>query len=113
MRVSPVDGIHLDAEGHGLLAARIYHQQQRTQHEIAENLNLSQVTVCRLLKRAEELGIVRTTVSPPFGTFVDLEELLEWKFGLAQVIIARAPNESEESMQGAVGAAAAHFLGTA
>src|SRR5262245_35079858 len=93
--------------------ARMYYERQQTQHQIADNLKLSQVTVCRLLKRAEQLGIVRTTVNPPFGTFVDLEELLERKFGLAQVIIARAPNESEESMQGAVGAAAAYFLGTA
>jgi DNA-binding transcriptional regulator LsrR (DeoR family) len=94
------------------IVARMYHEQRRTQHEIADCLNVSQVTVCRLLKRAEELGFVRTTVSPPFGTFVDLEELLERKFGLAQVIIARASNESEESMRGAVGAAAGYFLGT-
>jgi DNA-binding transcriptional regulator LsrR (DeoR family) len=39
-------------------------------------------------------------------------QLLEQKFRLAQVIIARAPNESEESMRGAAGAAAAYFLGT-
>ena len=91
--------------------ARMYHEERRTQLEIATSLNVSQGTVCRFLKRAEKLGIVRTTVSPPVGTFVDLEELLEQKFELSQVIIARAPSGSEESMQGAVGAAAAHFLG--
>jgi DNA-binding transcriptional regulator LsrR (DeoR family) len=91
--------------------ARMYHEERRTQLEIATRLNVSQGTICRFLRRAEELGIVRTTVSPPVGTFVDLEELLEQKFGLSQVIIARAPSGSEESMQGAVGAAAAHFLG--
>ena len=84
------------------IAARMYHEQQQTQHEIANNLHMSQVTVCRLLKRAEERGIVRTTVSAPVGTFVDLEELLERKFGLAQVIIVRAPNESQESVLGPV-----------
>jgi DNA-binding transcriptional regulator LsrR (DeoR family) len=89
----------------------MYHEERRTQLEIATSLNVSQGTICRFLKRAEERGIVRTTVSPPVGTFVDLEELLEQKFGLSQVIIARAPSGSEESMQGAVGAAAAHFLG--
>ena len=94
------------------IAARMYHEQQRTQHEIANNLKVSQGTVCRLLKRAEQRGIVRTTVSPPVGTFVDLEELLEQKFGLAQVIIARAPNQSEESVLGPVGAAASYFLAT-
>jgi len=84
------------------IAARMYHEQQQTQHEIANNLNVSQVTVCRLLKKAEERRIVRTTVRPPVGTFVDLEELLERKFGLAQVIIVRAPNESQESVLGPV-----------
>jgi DNA-binding transcriptional regulator LsrR (DeoR family) len=90
--------------------SRMYYEDGRNQLEIATSLNVSQGTICRFLKRAEELGIVRTTVSPPIGTFVDLEELLERKFGLRQVIIAQAPNGSEDTMQSAVGAAAAHFL---
>jgi len=90
--------------------AQLYHEERCTQNEIANKLRLSQGTVCRLLKKAEELGIVRTTVIPPAGTFVDLEELLEDKFGLTQVIIARAASDSEESIQRALGAAAAHFL---
>ena len=90
--------------------ARMYYEERRTQLEIATSLNVSQGTVCRFLKRAEKLGIVRTTINPPVGTFVDLEELLVRKFGLSQVIIAQAPNGSEESMRRAVGAAAAHFL---
>jgi DNA-binding transcriptional regulator LsrR (DeoR family) len=93
------------------LVARMYHEEQRTQLEIAASLNVSPGTVCRLLKKADERGIVRTMVIPPVGTFVDLEEFLEQKFGLSQVIIARAPSDSEESMQGVVGAAAAHFFG--
>jgi DNA-binding transcriptional regulator LsrR (DeoR family) len=90
--------------------AQLYHEERCTQNEIANKLRLSQGTVCRMLKKAEELGIVRTTVIPPEGTFVDLEELLEDKFGLTQVIIARAASDSEESIQRALGAAAAHFL---
>jgi DNA-binding transcriptional regulator LsrR (DeoR family) len=90
--------------------ARMYYEERRTQLEIATSLNVSQGTICRFLKRAEKQGIVRTTISPPFGTFVDLEELLEQKFGLSQVIIAHAPKGSEESIEDAVGAAAAHFL---
>jgi DNA-binding transcriptional regulator LsrR (DeoR family) len=93
------------------LVARMYHEERRTQLEIATSLNMSQGTVCRFLKKAEERGIVRTTISPPVGTFVDLEELLEQKFGLSQVIIARALSSSEESVQGVVGSAAAYFLG--
>jgi DNA-binding transcriptional regulator LsrR (DeoR family) len=90
--------------------ARMYYEERRTQLEIASSLNVSQGTVSRFLKRAEKQGIVRTTISSPIGTFVDLEELLERKFGLSQIIIAHAPNGSEESIQDAVGAAAAHFL---
>jgi len=88
----------------------MYYEKRQTQLEIAKTLNVSQGTVCRFLKRAEKRGIVRTMISPPVGIFVDLEELLERKFGLSQVIIAQAPSGAEESMQDAVGAAAAHFL---
>src|ERR1700724_4590360 len=70
--------------------AQLYHEERCTQNEIANKLRLSQGTVCRLLKKAEERGIVRITVIPPKGIFVDLEELLEEKFGLTQVIIPRA-----------------------
>src|ERR1700675_393318 len=79
--------------------AQLYHEEHCTQNEIANKLRLSQGTVCRLLKKAEERGIVRITVIPPEGTFVDLEELLEDKFGLTQVIIGRADTDSEEVVQ--------------
>jgi DNA-binding transcriptional regulator LsrR (DeoR family) len=90
--------------------AQLYHEERRTQKEIANKFRLSQGTVCRLLKKAEERGIVRITVIPPEGIFVDLEELLEEKFGLTQVIIARASSDSEDNIQSVLGAAAAHFL---
>lgn len=90
--------------------ARLYHEGRRTQSQIAAQLRVSQGTVCRLLQRAEAHGIVRVTVSPPQGTFVDLEELLERKFGLAQVVIARAGWDDDLPVQAALGAAAAHFL---
>ena len=92
--------------------ARLYHEGRLTQSQIAARLRCSQGTVCRLLKRAERRGIVRVTVSPPQGTFVDLEELLERKFGLAQVVVARAGWDDDLPVQAALGAAAAHFLET-
>ncbi|HEY0793656.1 MAG TPA: sugar-binding domain-containing protein [Chthoniobacterales bacterium] len=92
--------------------ARLYHEEGLTQHEIATQLRCSQGAVCRFLQRAVDQGIVRTAVIPPAGTFVDLEELLEQKFGLGQAVIARAAHDSEENVQHAVGTAAAHFLET-
>src|SRR5690242_15966302 len=92
--------------------ARPYHQERLSQAEIATRLRFAQGTVCRLLQRAAERGIVRVAVIPPEGTFVDLEELLERKFGLSQVIVARAVSRSEGNIESVLGAAAAHYLET-
>jgi DNA-binding transcriptional regulator LsrR (DeoR family) len=102
-------------EAHARLIARVarlYHEGCLTQNQIATRLRFSQGNVCRLLQKAEAHGIVRVTVIPPEGTFVDLEELLERRFGLAQVIIAKASWDADQPVQSALGAAAAHFLET-
>ena len=43
--------------------ARMYHERGIRQTDIAESLHISQARVSRLLKRAAELGIVRTVVA--------------------------------------------------
>jgi DNA-binding transcriptional regulator LsrR (DeoR family) len=90
--------------------ARLYHEEGLNQTEVAHRLGLTQVAVSRLLKKAEESGIVRTTVVTPPGAFTDLEGLLEEKFGLNQAIVGDAARDSEESVLSAVGSAAAQFL---
>jgi DNA-binding transcriptional regulator LsrR (DeoR family) len=64
--------------------AALYHEQKLTRTDIAKRLGISQVTVSRLLKRAKENQIVRTTVISPPGAFVEFEDILERKFGLTQ-----------------------------
>ena len=88
-------------------AARLYYEEQLTQTEIAAKLGTSQVAVSRLLKRAEEYGIVRTTVISPPGAFAELEGLLEQRFGLSQMVIAEAARDTEEAVLNAIGSAAA------
>jgi len=92
--------------------SRLYYEERLTQTEIAGRVGISQVAVSRLLKRAEEYGIVRTTVISPPGAFAELEGLLEEKFGLSKVIIAEASRDSEEAVLNAIGSAAAQFLET-
>ena len=58
-------------------AARLYYEERLVQSEVARRLGLTQVAVSRLLKKAEEHGIVRTTVVTPPGAFAELEEMLE------------------------------------
>jgi DNA-binding transcriptional regulator LsrR (DeoR family) len=91
-------------------AARLYYEERLTQTEIAGRLGISQVAVSRLLKRAEEYGIVRTTVISPPGAFAELEGLLEQRFGLSQLVIAEAARDSEEAVLNAIGSAAAQLL---
>jgi DNA-binding transcriptional regulator LsrR (DeoR family) len=92
--------------------SRLYYEERLTQTEIAGRVGISQVAVSRLLKRAEEYGIVRTTVISPPGAFAELEGLLEERFGLSEVIIAEASRDSEEAVLNAIGSAAAQFLET-
>ncbi len=93
-------------------AARLYHEERLTQTEIAGRLGISQVAVSRLLKKAEEYGIVRTTVISPPGAFAELEDLLEQRFGLNQAVIAEAAHDAEEAVLNAIGSAAAQLLET-
>jgi DNA-binding transcriptional regulator LsrR (DeoR family) len=70
------------------------------------------VAVSRLLKKAEEHGIVRTTVISPPGTFTELEGWLEERFGLSHVVLAAAGRDAEEPVLSAIGSAAAQLLET-
>jgi DNA-binding transcriptional regulator LsrR (DeoR family) len=90
--------------------ARLYHEERLIQSEIASKLGITQVAVSRLLKKAEEYGIIRTTVVTPPGAFAELEETLEQRFGLSQVIVGEATSDSEDAVLAAIGSAAAEYL---
>ena len=93
--------------------ARMYHQQGIRQPQIAAQLNVSQARVSRLLKKAVELGIVRTIVVSPPGLHADVEEAIEAKYGLREVVIADTGDEEDEQLLlPALGAAAATYLET-
>jgi DNA-binding transcriptional regulator LsrR (DeoR family) len=93
--------------------ARMYHEQGVRQPEIAERLSISQPRVSRLLKKAVETGIVRTTVVAPRGVFADLEDHVERIYDLREVVIADAGDEEDELViTPALGAAAAFYLET-
>jgi DNA-binding transcriptional regulator LsrR (DeoR family) len=92
-------------------AARMYYQQDMRQSDIADRLHLSQATVSRLLKRAEQEGIVRITVSVPMGVYADLEEALISQYGLQNAVVADCVNHDDEGeILRNIGAAAAYYL---
>lgn len=90
--------------------AQMYHIEGKRQAEIAAILRMSQATVSRMLKRAEQESIVRTTVIPPPGTFADLETALRERFGLTEAIVIDCSEDRDGAIMARIGEAAAHFL---
>lgn len=91
--------------------ARLYHERGARQADIADALNLSQAKVSRLLRKAAEVGIVRTTVMIPPAVYTDLEEALETAYELNNVIVIDVdPDASEDELLASLGTGAASYL---
>lgn len=90
--------------------ARMYHERGLRQPQIAQQLNISQPRVSRLLKQATENGLVRTVVVLPPGTFVDVEEELQGRYGLNDAVVVDTAADTTEDVVPALGAAAASYL---
>lgn len=90
--------------------AQMYHVEGRRQAEIGQTLRMSQATVSRMLKRAEQEDIVRTTVIPPPGTFADLELALRERYSLNEAIVVDCSEDRDGAIMARIGEAAAHFL---
>jgi DNA-binding transcriptional regulator LsrR (DeoR family) len=56
--------------------------------------------------------MVRISIVPPRGTYLDLETTLRARYGLSEVIVAECFEDREEAILSAIGAAAGHYLET-
>lgn len=92
--------------------AYLYHKQHLKQSEIAQQLDLSQATVSRILKRAEDEEIVRITVNIPTGVYSGLENELCSKYHLKDAIVVHCEDESDEHVFHYLGSAAAYYVET-
>jgi DNA-binding transcriptional regulator LsrR (DeoR family) len=90
--------------------ARMYHDEKMGQPAIAERLNLSQSQISRLLKEAQDHGVIRTLVITPAGLYSELEEELRRRFDLADVVVADASIDEDAAITSAIGTAAAVYL---
>jgi DNA-binding transcriptional regulator LsrR (DeoR family) len=91
--------------------ARMYHERGIRQTDIADTLHLSQARVSRLLKRAAELGIVRTVVAVAPGVHTEVEEALEETYGLSEAVVVDVDGTDDEIIA-ALGSAGATYLET-
>lgn len=90
--------------------AQMYHIEGLRQAEIASHLRISQATVSRMLKRAQEEEIVRTTVVAPSGTYAELEAELRTRFGISEAVVVECQEDREGAIMARIGEAAAHFV---
>lgn len=91
--------------------ARMYHERGIRQADIAEAMNISQAKVSRLLKRAAQTGIVRTTVTVAPGLHADVEEQLEQRYGIADAVVVDVDPEADGAeLIAALGSGAAAYL---
>ena len=90
-----------------LLAANLYYKEKLSQQEIARQLNISRPWVSKLLKRAEDAGIVRIEIRSPYTGNTELEQALCQKYALAHCSIAQG---KDPDLAHCAQAAAEYFL---
>jgi len=91
--------------------ARLYYDCDLKQNQIAQQLEISQTTTSRLLKRAKEEQIVRINIRVPIGAYPELEDEIERTYGVKEVIVVDCLSEDDQILRD-VGAAAAFYLET-
>lgn len=110
MPPSGVDGLSPEALRTETMAARLYHVHEVRQLDIAERLQISQARVSRLLRQAQDHGIVRTVLRVPEGLHPELEELIEVEYGVTDVHVVEVPGHDDSALPYALGRAAATFF---
>ncbi|WDH76250.1 sugar-binding transcriptional regulator [Exiguobacterium marinum] len=80
--------------------AHLYYEQNQTQHEIAETLDVNRATISRMLKRIRELGIVKFQIDYDRFQSIDVAVQLKEQFGLKHVILVpEKSGQREETLQ--------------
>ena len=90
------------------LAAELYYVYHLTQLEVAAQMDISRVWVGKLLRKAEELGIVRIKVCTDSAGVRSLEAALVEKYGIKRAKVVHSPEE--DLVLQTCGRAAAHYL---
>ncbi|WP_372905329.1 sugar-binding transcriptional regulator [Rhodohalobacter sp.] len=106
----------VEAQNSRLLSkvSTLYYEQELTQQQIANRLELSRPKVSRLLKQAKNRGIVQISISHPEGDHVGLESKLELYYSLNEAIVVDSgsgtPKSSDKILKALLGGAAANHL---
>ncbi|HWQ09962.1 MAG TPA: MarR family transcriptional regulator, partial [Holophaga sp.] len=80
-------------------AANLYYVERLTQKEIADRMGISRVAVTRMLKRADEEGLVQITVHRPLSDCLALTLRLERELGLRTARVAETGAMAEDTLE--------------
>lgn len=92
--------------------ASYYYEEDLTQKEIAQLLNISRPTISSMLKEAKDKGIVRIVIQTNYYediTIKKLEDELAKKYNLKKVLIGKT-YKSEEQTKSEIGRLCADFI---
>lgn len=89
--------------------AKLFYQSGLSKIEIGEKLRISRLKVASLLESAVKDGIVKIIINEPENSFIDLENIIEKKFGIHRAVIVDSSINYEETKKN-IGRAAADYL---
>ncbi len=93
-----------------LEVARMYHVAKLSQQEICDQLNLSRPKVSRLLRQADEQGIVQVTVVDPFHDIGTLQKSLIEEFDLKDARVINTVGHTSNQARVQLGKTGAEYL---
>lgn len=88
----------------------LYYREGLTQQETAARLGVSRQTIGRVLRQAQDAGIVRIEIFSPFAEAESLARQLEKSFGLREAVVAVPDTPGEVEALRGVGRASASLL---
>ncbi|WP_321382895.1 sugar-binding transcriptional regulator [uncultured Enterococcus sp.] len=92
-------------------AAYLYYIEEKTQNEIAEELNIYRTTISRMLKQALKEGLVQIQIEGIDSSILSLEQHVKQKYGLKQVeLVSVCQDETEAEKDEQLSLAAAYFI---
>ncbi|TLS38726.1 sugar-binding transcriptional regulator [Pseudalkalibacillus caeni] len=90
--------------------ANLYYFEGLTQSQVASKIGVSRPIVSKLLQKAKDVGIVEIYIKDESAHTVELEQRMEDRFGLKDVIVVPTAGYSAERSKRAVARAGAYFL---
>ena len=90
--------------------AHYYFEENLSQKEIADRLNVSRSLIALYIKKARDQGIVRIEIVDPKNNLEGIGALLQQKYGLQKVNVVPSAHNSLTLTRRALGSAASRFI---